>query len=85
MITTFKGIRENEGRVVQVSEELYDDAMGAVPPLWMGDGFAMGEVYDHDERGAPVYYCFHQDCSGYFATLATIDTAQHLFATALEN
>jgi hypothetical protein len=31
----------------EVSEKRYNEALGVVPPIWIGNGFLLGEPHDH--------------------------------------
>lgn len=65
--------------VVEVSEDVYDDALGAVPPIaWQGGFFAMGEAYSHSGV-LPVYYCFVKINGKFYCNVNTIEEAHKQF------
>jgi hypothetical protein len=48
-----------QGGWVSCSQDDYDFAIGAVPPIDMtAGGFIMGEPYDHNDKGEGVYAVF---------------------------
>jgi len=66
----------------EVSERIYDDQMGCVPPIRMrGNAFMVGECARHDRNGA-IYAAFVELSGRYFARLAplyTFDPAKYTF------
>ena len=38
-----------------VSQQFSDDMLGCVPPIYVGNAFGVGEEYDHDAHGRPVF------------------------------
>lgn len=66
-------------KVAEVTEKLYNDALGAVPPIAMNNGFfAMGEAYSH-QGAVPTYYCFQRFNGRYFCVIETIEEAKIKF------
>lgn len=65
---------------VEVSEEFYFEAMGAVPPIHVHDGFMVSEPMDHDDlSGLPVYAAFVEREGRYFARYATAGTYRYAY------
>jgi len=72
-------------KVAEVTEEVYHDALGAVPPIaWEKSFFAMGEPYSH-AGVVPTYYCFVKINGKFYCTVATIEAAKEAFNKMLTN
>lgn len=54
---------------VETDSEGYYYALGALPPVYFDGGFYMGEPYDHDRNGIPIYYAFAEWQDRYFIRL----------------
>ena len=56
----------------ETTEDHYDEMLGCVPPVYMsGDGFLVGEAYDHREcrltrKIAPTFTAFIRDGEEFF-------------------
>jgi len=71
-------------QVAEVTEEVYDYALEAMPPVaWKGGFFAMGEAYSHNGVGVAVYYCFVRIGKKYYCTVATVEEAKKKFASII--
>jgi hypothetical protein len=61
---------------VEVSEETFDEMLGAVPPSYMkGNRFACGEAYHFNSKGEETFYCFFmigEKCFGFLGTIKEI-------------
>lgn len=56
----------------QVTEEAYDFALGAVPPLMMRRyGFILGEPYSITPKGEEVWYLYWEHAGKHWRTLTT--------------
>lgn len=69
-------------KVAEVTEDVYDYALGVVPPLHGNSKtgfFAMGEAYSH-AGVVPVYYCFIRIGEKYYCTIAIVEEALTKFS-----
>lgn len=60
-----------------VTEENYDYALNAVPPLTMRRGFIAGEAYCHTPAGRGIYSCFRYFNGIPHMMLATVEEFFH--------
>lgn len=52
----------------EIPEAKYWDRLGAVPPIYAGPGFLLGEPYDIDTTGADTYLGYCEVGEKYFET-----------------
>jgi len=65
----------------QVSEEDYDFALGAVPPLgWVGAGFILGEAYSSTRQGHTVWRLYQKHRGEFWMALSTTTKAMEYIA-----
>ena len=50
----FKELESYPGKLIEVSEETFDQALEILPPLWAKGCFGMGEIHSHTSE--KVYY-----------------------------
>ncbi len=68
-----------------VTEEIYDHALNAVPPVSMRRGFIAGEAYCHTRADQPVYGCFRHFNGVPHLMLATVHEFFHASFSIHEN
>ncbi len=79
-------IRNARPDVVIVNDALYNNALNVLPPITFNTSpfmFAMGEAYDHQPDGTPIYYCFMQRNKTCWGTLDTIEGARESFSKVI--
>lgn len=76
---SIKGFSPWDYPVLEVTEKLYDYALGVVPPISGDKFFAMGEAKSHTKEGQPVYYCFAVINGKYYVTIDTLERAKNAF------
>lgn len=68
MINSYNDLKKEvsiKGTFVEVSEQLFYDALGSVPPIYIASNmFQMGEAYSND-----LYYTFFSDGGKYYGCL----------------
>lgn len=80
-MTDFNTLRANPGKLMEVSEAHYDEALGAVPPIRQGGFWSMGEPYDIAENGQTIFYNYKQAGDRYYGCLSTVAEAREQFGT----
>ena len=68
-----------DGLSVEITESVYDEAMGAVPPIYKtGGGFWVGEPYTHDAHGREISLeCWH-DNGRFFCRLSPVERPDYM-------
>jgi hypothetical protein len=56
LVTWYDGLRD--GKVHEVTEDLFYQALNVMPPIEANGCFAMGEPVSSDKHGYPTYYWF---------------------------
>jgi hypothetical protein len=56
----------------RITQEVYDEALGAMPPIYGEHSFWMGEPYTHDSNGREVSLQCWREGTKYFCRLSTV-------------
>lgn len=83
-MTGFAELQMSPREVIEVDEEHYDYALGAVPPVNRNGFWSMGEIYDHAPNGDPIFYNYKRVGDRYFGCLATPTEAAAAFGSLAE-
>lgn len=81
----FSILNHKPGVVYNVPTHHYDEAIGAVPPIYCPptNGFsvtAMGEAYSHEPAtGKPTYYCYVMRKGQAYGVVSTLAAAAEVF------
>ena len=72
--TLVRAIEANRKHRVQVTEEFFDEFLGAVPPLAIDNrGFVSSEPHHHNNQGIPYYYAFIERDGNFYGCLCSLD------------
>ena len=61
----------------EISEDVQDQLLNAVPPIYCRGGFFVGEPADHDERGVAMHTAVVQVQGRWYANEHAIDAPTH--------
>lgn len=80
-MSMFDALKASPGKLVEVDENHYFEAMHSSPPHTHGGFWSVGEPVGHTPAGVPVFFHYKKFGDRYFGCLTTTPHARALFST----